>query len=137
MIHRETTGEREFHVPFADPVPGAPFEQGELVIETAGPADHPKRLAIRFFPSELEFMARVPNLIKGGPLEASLFEIARTAERAQPAVVFEAAPEVVAALPDGLRDLPTLERFLAQGPNIFDLGRYQFASIEFELKPEG
>ena len=138
MILRETDGAREFRVPFTEPLPGAPFHgSGELVLETAGPAAKPTRIAMRFFPSIPEFQARLPGLVNGGPLEASLFNFGEASSKRAPIVVFEGDAEALAVVPYGLVNLELFERFLADGQALFDFTHYNFANIEFLMGKTG
>lgn len=133
MVHDEQTGERAFHVPFDQTIPGGPFHgRAELLLETAAPGDRPTRLALRFFPTEYEFQAKLPRLVEEGQLAVYPPDLSRAAQEAQPVVIYQADATLLAAVPPGLSDLPGLEAFLDAGPPIFDLARYALAGIEFE-----
>ena len=133
MVHDEQTGTRTFHVPFNQTIPGGPFHgRAELLIETVAPGDRPTQLALRFFPTEYEFQAKLPRLVAEGNFDVYPPELSRAASEAQPIVIYQAEPELLATVPGGLSDLPGLEAFLGDRPPIFDLTRYKLAAIEFE-----
>jgi hypothetical protein len=133
MVHDEQTGERTFHVPFDQAIPGGPFQgRAELLIETRAPGDRPVRLALRFFPSAFEFQAKLPRLVAEGQFDVYPPELSRAAHEAQPVVVYQADAGLLAAVPPGLSDLPGLEAYLQARPPLFDLSRYALAAIEFE-----
>jgi hypothetical protein len=131
VILNETTQEREFHVPFTGPLPRAPFSgDGEIVLQ-ADANGRPQRLELRFFPSAIEFQARLPKLIAESGLPVSVFDVGLAAARAKPVVIYTARPEVLSRVP-GLRELEELESFLAKSPAIFNLGEYQVDGIELD-----
>ncbi|MDB5100001.1 MAG: hypothetical protein JWM80_4422 [Cyanobacteria bacterium RYN_339] len=133
MVHDEQTGERTFHVPFDQTIPGGPFHgRSELLIATASPGDRPTRLALRFFPTAYEFQVKLPRLVEEGQFDVYPPDLSRAAQEAQPVVVYQADAALLAAVPRGLSDLPGLEAFLGERPPLFDLGRYALAAIEFE-----
>ena len=132
MIHNESTGERTFRVPFAEPLPGAPFQgpgELELGIAKSGEAN---RVAIRFYPTTFEFQARLPKLCKDLGQPDAVFTLGRAAATSQPVVVYEAVPPVRERVAPGLRDLGAVAKFLQAGPGLFDLREYRLTAIEFE-----
>lgn len=138
MVHDEQTGGRAFHVPFDQTIPGGPFHgRAELLLETAAPGDRPTRLALRFFPTEYEFQAKLPRLMAEGQFEAYPPDLSRAAHELQPIVTYQADKALLAAVPPGLCDLPGLEAFLDGRPPLFDLSRYVLAAIEFEEREAG
>jgi hypothetical protein len=134
MTLRDTDGAREFRVPFTETLAGAPFKgPGELVLETSGMMARPTRLALHFHPTALEFQARLPGLVRGGPLEASLFDFGEAGSKHPPVVVFEGDSTVLSRVPMRLVNLELLERFLASGKDLFDFAHYRFASVDFQM----
>jgi hypothetical protein len=132
MITNETTGERTFRVPFAEPLPGGPFSQpGELEIELTKTGEA-RRVALRFFPTAFEFQAKLPKLCKELGREDAVFDFGRAAQTARPVVVYEAILPVRERVPGNLRDLGAVARFLESGPALFNLAEYKLAGIEFE-----
>jgi hypothetical protein len=131
MIHDEATGERIFRVPFDETIPGGPFHgRAELLLVTVG--DHPRQLALRFFPTEYEFQVKLQKLIAEGGFDVYPPELSRAAAEAQPIVTYEAEDALLRAVPDGLVDLEALQRYFETRPALFDLGRYKLAGIAFE-----
>jgi len=130
MTFHEPSGARAFTVPIDQTIPGGPFHgRAELVIETAGADDQPRRLALRFFPSEFEFQAKLAQLIAEGGFDVPGAELSRRAAALPPVVTYEADPT---PLPSGLSDLAALEGYLATTPpTVFDLTRYRVAEIAF------
>jgi hypothetical protein len=130
MIVHASTGEREFRVPIAQPLTGAPFEApSELVIGTAGPDDRPNRMLLRFYPSRFEFQARLPGLVAGHP-GFDVFALGLAARATQPVVIFEALPAVVAKLPPGLRSLAAVKALVRSAPK-FIPAAYRLAGFDF------
>ncbi|MNS55067.1 hypothetical protein D3C72_878930 [compost metagenome] len=132
MIHNETTGERTFRVPIAEPLPGGPYsEPGELEIELAKSGEA-RRVALRFFPTAFEFQAKLPKLCKDIGREDAVFDFGRAAQTARPVIVYEAIPPVRERVPANLRDLGAVAKFLDSGPALFNLAEYRVTAIEFE-----
>lgn len=133
VTHREKTGEREFRVPIAPRAfPDWPFTNGgELIIRNAA-GDLPAAVLLRLYPTAFEFGARLQKLVAGTPLEAQAFELASAGQRTQPVILFQGNPDVVSRVSAGLKDLADFERFLSDGPALFDIAEYRFVAIEFE-----
>jgi hypothetical protein len=129
---REKDGARVFQVPFTEPLAGAPFQcLGEWVLESTGVMARPTRLSLHFHPTSLEFQARLPGLVRGGPLEASLFDFGEAGAKQPPVVVYDGDATVLARIPMRLLNLELLERYLQGGPELFDFAHYRFSGIEF------
>lgn len=135
LIQREGADTREFHVPFGAPIPSVPFGEGELVIETRGPEALPVRVALRLFPSALEFQARLPALAGELGLAASVFQLGQAASQAQAVLEYEADAVVVARVPAGLATLEDMAGYLLDEVPLFDLREYALAAIAFESRP--
>lgn len=131
LIQREGTDAREFHVPFGAPIPSVPFGEGELVIETRGPEARPVRVALRLFPSALEFQARLPALAGELGMAESVFQLGQAAARSQAVLEYEAEPCVVARVPAGLVTLADMAGYLMDEVALFDMREYRLVAISF------
>lgn len=132
MIHNETTGERLFRVPFAEPMAEGPFHgpgELEIAVNRSGNAN---RVALRFYPSAFEFQAKLPRLVSELGMPDAVFNFGRAAATHQPVVIYEAVPAVRVRVSPGMRDLAAVAKFLQSGPKLFDLKEYRLAAIEFE-----
>jgi hypothetical protein len=132
------TGAREFVVPFSAP-PGGFFATApaELVISVGRTPIEPRKVAVRYFPGQLEFQLRLFELVKGTPFEPMGPEFSMGAATADPVVTFEANAGIVRRLPSKLDDLASLEGFLAANPRILMPESYALAAIELRRKPTG
>lgn len=132
MIHNQTTGERLFRVPFAEPMAEGPFRSpGELEIGV-NRSGNPNRVALRFYPSTFEFQAKLPRLAHDLGMPDAVFDFGLAASTQQPVVIYEGTPSVRVRITPGMRDLKAVAEFLASGPRLFDLKEYKLAAIEFE-----
>ena len=132
---RRGADRREFHIPFGAPIPGVPYGEGELVIETVGPEARPERVALRLFPTRLEFQARLPKLAAELGMEASVFQLGQAAMQAQAVLEYEGSPAVVSRVPVGISTLEDLANYLLDEVPLFDMREYALGAIAFDVKP--
>lgn len=133
LMTTRPSGTREFRVPFRGPLPGATTQgDGELVLETRGPAGTASALRLRFFPSEIEFQVQMPRLLKASGLETSVVELGNLGMASRPVFVYQARPGVLTRVPAGIRTLEDLEAYLVTRPAIFNVADYQFSGFEFD-----
>jgi hypothetical protein len=135
MTHDRSTGTREFVVPLAEPPAAGHFRAPAELVITVGPPGGPRRVAVRYFPSGLEFQLRLLDLVKGTALEAHGPALSMDAAQGQPVVTFEGDGSVVRLLPARIDDLEMLEIFLAEEPKLLRKEAFALASIEFR-RPE-
>ena len=135
MVHREAAQERIFYAPLPFELPNAPFDSpAELELHTRGPDDQASRALLRFTPSTFDFQCKLPRLTTQGRFGASTQQLSEAATLAQPVVIYEAGPAVLARIPAGLKDVASLEAFLRARPRVFDLAEYELGAIEFEVR---
>lgn len=134
MTTYEQTGAREFRVPFAAKLPGAPFEgPGEIVIATEPPDDRPAKVAFRFTLDETDTKIRLPRALKGTPwADRGLTLVNQAARGGRLVVTYDAGGALLAKLTGGLASLEAIAGYLLEAPDLFDFGAYALESVAVE-----